>query len=569
MQNHRNNANRQYWGKAAAGAILYCVSTGRILLGKRAYWVNEPNTWGGFGGAVDPGESPETGMLREVREETGLNEHSIAETRLLWVFADGAFRYYNFLCFVHEEFTPRLSSETSEAIWCTLDDLPKPLHFGFKALLPHLREALLELDARENPAAFDFHAAIREMEERHAAVVAAHDAGITEFKHKTRETFSVVGVDPSKPDRYRITRYDVDGLSGHSEHPTLADALKHLALERYTQPAPGSFDRIVIASFDARENPPTDAVFFASTNDDDPEFEHHAHEAYNLFQASGLYLHSNYADFLVMTEDGDPESRVIAAAAMSISDGGESQDVEFSVAVDARYKRQGLAKRLVEEVEGYARSLAGEFDWENPMVEAYVVNQEAMVPLLTSMGYSPPAVSRGYWTKSVARRNAGASHIPERPFSDFEGQIVACGYNLNQCSPSKPQRKGEHCWAVRVLDVDSPEDITPSKAKSTRVSAYTEGVFLKDCVFIVHEPTLRAVQNRGSKEVFAFVVGVAVNPRKAASLDADWQTVGFSPLLPPKGRGEGEFMLVSGKTRKSIKRARLFYGKDRQALVSK
>jgi len=465
MQNHRNNAGREYWGKAAAGAILYCVSTGRILLGKRAYWVNEPNTWGGFGGAVDPGESPETGMLREVREETGLNEHSIAETRLLWVFVDGAFRYYNFLCFVHEEFTPRLSSETSEAIWCTLDDLPKPLHFGFKALLPHLREALLELDARENP--------------------------------------------------------------------------------------------------------PTDAVFFASTNDDDPEFEHHAHEAYNLFQASGLYLHSNYDDFLVMTEDGDPESRVIAAAAMSISDGGESQDVEFSVAVDARYKRQGLAKRLVEEVEGYARSLAGEFDWENPMVEAYVVNQEAMIPLLTSMGYSPPAVSRGYWTKSVARRNAGASHIPERPFSDFEGQIVACGYNLNQCSPSKPQRKGEHCWAVRVLDVDSPEDITPSKAKSTRVSAYTEGVFLKDCVFIVHEPTLRAVQNRGSKEVFAFVVGVAVNPRKAASLDADWQTVGFSPLLPPKGRGEGEFMLVSGKTRKPIKRARLFYGKDRQALVSK
>ena len=119
------------------------------------------------------------------------------------------------------------------------------------------------------------------------------------------------------------------------------------------------------------------STFLASTNDEDPEFEHHASEAHNLFQASGLYLHRNYADFLVVTEDGNPESRVIAAAALSIRD----DEVEFSVAVDARYKRQGLAKRLVEKVERHAQCLAGEFDWENPIVEANVVNPEAMVPL--------------------------------------------------------------------------------------------------------------------------------------------------------------------------------------------
>ena len=566
MLKHRNNMSRRYWGKAAAGAVVYCPSTGRILLGKRSYWVNEPNTWGGFGGAIDPGESPEEGMLREVREEIGLSEHSIEESRLIWTFEDGAFRYYNFLCSVYEEFTPRLSSETSETLWCTLDELPYPLHFGFKALLPHLRQALS--DVRENPVAFDFNAAIREMEQRRAAVVAAHDAGITEFKHETRETFSVVGVDPSKPDRYRITRYDVDGLSGHSEHPTLADALKDLARERYTQPAPGSFDRIVIASFerrDIRENPPADAVFVATYDQD--EHEHHAIEAGELFSRSKIRLHSDYDVFLVMTESGEPEDRVVAAAAMSIYD-GDDYEVEFSLAVDPTYRRQGLAKRLVEEVEQYARDLSREFNWDAAQVSAYVVNEAAMVPLLTSMGYAASERDE-YWRKSLVRKNAGSSHIPERPFSDFEGQIVACGYNLNQCSPSKSQREGEHCWAVRVLDVDSPEDVTPSKAKSTRVSGYTEGILLKDCVFIVHEPTLRAVQNRGSKEVFAFVVGVAVNPRKVASMAADWQPVGFSPLLPPKGRGEGEFMLVSGKSRKPIKRARLFYGKDRQALVSK
>lgn len=459
MLKHRNNMSRQYWGKAAAGAVVYCPSTGRILLGKRSYWVNEPNTWGGFGGAIDPGESPEEGMLREVREEIGLSEHSIEESRLIWTFEDGAFRYYNFLCSVYEEFTPRLSSETSETLWCTLDELPYPLHFGFKALLPHLRQALS----------------------------------------------------------------------------------------------------------DVRENPPTDAVFVATYDQD--EHEHHAIEAGELFSRSKIRLHSNYDVFLVMTESGEPEDRVVAAAAMSIYD-GDDHEVEFSLAVDPTYRRQGLAKRLVEEVEQYARDLSIEFNWDAAQVSAYVVNEAAMVPLLTSMGYAASERDE-YWRKSLVRKNAGSSHIPERPFSDFEGQIVACGYNLNQCSPSKSQREGEHCWAVRVLDVDSPEDVTPSKAKSTRVSGYTEGVLLKDCVFIVHEPTLRAVQNRGSKEVFAFVVGVAVNPRKVASMAADWQPVGFSPLLPPKGRGEGEFMLVSGKSRKPIKRARLFYGKDRQALVSK
>jgi GNAT superfamily N-acetyltransferase len=139
------------------------------------------------------------------------------------------------------------------------------------------------------------------------------------------------------------------------------------------------------------------STFLASTNDENPEFDHHASEAHNLFQASGLYLHRNYADFLVVTEDGNPESRVIAAAALSIRD----DEVEFSVAVDARYKRQGLAKRLVEKVERHAQCLAGEFDWENPIVEANVVNPDAMVPLLTSMGYSPPAVTGGYWTKNL------------------------------------------------------------------------------------------------------------------------------------------------------------------------
>lgn len=138
----RMNADREYWGKAAAGAVLFCTSTGRILLGKRSYWVNEPHTWGGFGGAIEPGERPAEGALREVQEETGLDEEFVESMRLLWTYKDGSFRYYNFLCSVPGEFEPWLSDETSEADWFDLDDLPSPLHFGFEALLPHLRSVL-------------------------------------------------------------------------------------------------------------------------------------------------------------------------------------------------------------------------------------------------------------------------------------------------------------------------------------------------------------------------------------------------------------------------------------------
>ena len=133
---------RDYWGKQAAGAVIYCPATHRILLGLRSQHVMEPGTWAGFGGKVEQGEDIEEAMLREVYEETELHPADVTGVQLVWTFKDKSFSYFNYLITVAEEFEPMLSWETDEAGWFDLEDLPQPLHFGFQAFYPHLRMAL-------------------------------------------------------------------------------------------------------------------------------------------------------------------------------------------------------------------------------------------------------------------------------------------------------------------------------------------------------------------------------------------------------------------------------------------
>ena len=165
---HLRTATR-FWGEAGAGAQIVCSTTGRILLGLRSPMVNEPGTWGGWGGAIDYGESPREGMEREIEEEAGLvGPHTVEP---LWTFVKGSFKYYNFLVVVPREFKPRLSWETSRAAWFDLDDLPSPLHFGFKAVFPHLMEALPEFDAAPSEG-FVTSDDILELEDRWAGGIA-------------------------------------------------------------------------------------------------------------------------------------------------------------------------------------------------------------------------------------------------------------------------------------------------------------------------------------------------------------------------------------------------------------
>ena len=134
-EHEKELAKTGFWGKAGAGALIVAKSTGRLLIPKRSDEVEQPNTWGVWGGAIDGGKTPVQAVQQEVEEECGYHGHM--ELYPLYVFKDAhsGFQYFNFLAVVDDEFDPVLNWETSNFGWFTLDNLPSPLHFGLKSLL--------------------------------------------------------------------------------------------------------------------------------------------------------------------------------------------------------------------------------------------------------------------------------------------------------------------------------------------------------------------------------------------------------------------------------------------------
>jgi len=124
-----------FWGKAGAGAIIIARSTGRLLLPKRSSEVLEPNTWGVWGGAIDPTEDPKEAARREIAEECGYTGNIELLPLYLYKDSNSGFRYFNFLGVVDKEFKPRLDWENSTSGWFNLRKLPTPLHFGLLAVL--------------------------------------------------------------------------------------------------------------------------------------------------------------------------------------------------------------------------------------------------------------------------------------------------------------------------------------------------------------------------------------------------------------------------------------------------
>jgi 8-oxo-dGTP pyrophosphatase MutT (NUDIX family) len=122
-----------YYGAQGAGCIFLALDTGRLLLAKRSQHVEQPGTYGTFGGAIDQGEAPLEAAKREVFEETGFTDYTTIEP--LFVFRDKSFRYYNFLVVVEKEFKPKLNWESDGYKWCKFGRWPSPLHFGVRRLL--------------------------------------------------------------------------------------------------------------------------------------------------------------------------------------------------------------------------------------------------------------------------------------------------------------------------------------------------------------------------------------------------------------------------------------------------
>jgi 8-oxo-dGTP diphosphatase len=128
---------RKYTGKTSTAIIPY--PNNQILLIKRntrpflGYWALP-------GGRMDPGETIEQTVVREVREETGL------EAKILWVVGeyiekgvkdDIDYEYYP-TCFVVKAIGGELKkqdSEIREMKLFRLDALPKPLAFEHEKML--------------------------------------------------------------------------------------------------------------------------------------------------------------------------------------------------------------------------------------------------------------------------------------------------------------------------------------------------------------------------------------------------------------------------------------------------
>ena len=122
-----------FWGKKGAGCIFLAKDTKRILLPFRSDCVEQPNTWGVWGGAIDPNENPAGAIKREVKEEAGYDGNF--ELKPMYVFKKDKFEYYNFLAIVDTEFEPTLNWETDSYKWVEYGKWPTPTHFGLTALI--------------------------------------------------------------------------------------------------------------------------------------------------------------------------------------------------------------------------------------------------------------------------------------------------------------------------------------------------------------------------------------------------------------------------------------------------
>ena len=148
----------EYWGHRGAGVIIMARNTGRFLFGLRSRDVNEPGTWGGFGGKVDDGEGVVAAVKREVKEELGY--HGTIFLMVLYLYKDKNFEYFNYLGIVDDEFDPQLNWEHDNYAWVEFGEWPEPLHFGaekaIKSSLAKIKQALntnygLEEDAMDTP----------------------------------------------------------------------------------------------------------------------------------------------------------------------------------------------------------------------------------------------------------------------------------------------------------------------------------------------------------------------------------------------------------------------------------
>jgi 8-oxo-dGTP diphosphatase len=105
---------------------------GRVLLGRRA---RDPRAglWDVLGGFLEPGETPESALVRELREETGLD---CTVGRYLGgfpdVYGEGGDATLNLAYLCHAgEGEPRAADDVAELLWFAPSEIPPADEFAF------------------------------------------------------------------------------------------------------------------------------------------------------------------------------------------------------------------------------------------------------------------------------------------------------------------------------------------------------------------------------------------------------------------------------------------------------
>lgn len=139
----RGADGHERWGRYGAAGVLFVTGPPgerRVLLQLRSAFAHEGGTWSIPGGALDEGETPIEGGLREASEEVGevpaeltvLGEHRFAP--------DPAWSYTSVVIEVAAPFGHAANFESDAVEWVPVDAVDRRrLHAGFAAAWPRLR----------------------------------------------------------------------------------------------------------------------------------------------------------------------------------------------------------------------------------------------------------------------------------------------------------------------------------------------------------------------------------------------------------------------------------------------
>lgn len=104
--------------------------------------------WNGVGGKIDTGEHPLDGIIREIREETGLSDLDVTPTgTITWSSQGGPIGgMYTFVAYLPEAQPYETPHGTREGIldWKTLDWIQHPQNQGVATYIPYCLPRLLD-----------------------------------------------------------------------------------------------------------------------------------------------------------------------------------------------------------------------------------------------------------------------------------------------------------------------------------------------------------------------------------------------------------------------------------------